>query len=75
MLAADDPRYVLLNWLRGNISAAARGRQGMPEITYCLYVAGAWNAFFEGRTLKLLKISDPQAPVRLSGTRYQGAPT
>lgn len=74
MLTNDDPRYVLMQWLRGNVSAQSRGRQGMPEITYCLYVAGAWNAFFEDRRLKILKVSDPSAPVRLSGTSYRGAP-
>lgn len=72
MLAYDDPRRILMNWLRAT-TLTTRGRNGMSEITFCLYVAGAWNAFFEGRPLKLLKVADTKGAVRISGTRYQGS--
>jgi hypothetical protein len=72
MLAADDPRRTLMNWLRAT-TLTTRGRNGMSEITYCLYVVGAWNAFFEGRSLKLLKVVDTKSAVRLGGTRFTGS--
>jgi hypothetical protein len=71
MLETNDPRRTLLLWLQQ--TTVFRGRQGMSEVTYCLYIANAWNAFFEGRPLKILKVASSQAAMRLAGTRYQGS--
>lgn len=65
MLAAEDPRRILLIWLRSH-RAADLGN----EIGYCAYIAGAWNAYSDGRSLKILKITDPMAPVHINGTPY-----
>lgn len=70
MLVADDPRRRLYLWLDEN--TVSRNKRGLSEIAYGLYVAAAWNAFAEGRTLRLLKVGDTSAPVRLVGTPYQG---
>lgn len=63
-LLKDSPEGRLLAWLR----ATRVNRVG--QFMYCRYVAGAWNAYCEGRTLKLLKINDPSAPVSIAGTPY-----
>lgn len=73
MLAADDPRFTLMNWLRANNATMAK--RGVAEIVYSLYVANAWNAFFHGRTLKQLKSYDISAPVRIDGTPYGREPS
>lgn len=70
MLVGDDPRRRLYLWLDEN--TVSRNKRGLSEIAYALYVAAAWNAFAEGRTLRLLKVGDTSAPVRLVGTPYQG---
>lgn len=70
MLAADDPRYILMAWLRNNNAKSAK--YGVVEVVQSLYVAGAWNAFFEGRKLKILKVADPSAAVRIAGTPFTG---
>lgn len=63
-LTKDSPEGRLLTWLRAN-RVTQHG-----QFFYCRHVAGAWNAYYEGRTLKLLKISDPSAPVTIVGTPY-----
>lgn len=63
-LLKDSPEGRLLTWLRAN-RVTQHG-----QFFYCRHVAGAWNAYFEGRTLKLLKIADPSAPVSIAGTPY-----
>ena len=63
-LSRDSAEGRLLTWLRA--TRVAR----MGQFIYARHVAGAWNAYYEGRTLKLLKISDPSAPVRIAGTPY-----
>lgn len=70
MLAIDDPRRQLMRWLIE--STASRKKFNTGEILYCRYVATAWNAFLQGRTLKLLKVADTSSPVRIAGTPYQG---
>lgn len=70
MLGADDPRKRLFTWLDEN--TVFRNKRGLSEIAYSLYVATAWNAFAEGRSIKLLKVPDVSAAVRLVGTPYQG---
>lgn len=64
-LGRNDPRARLLAWLRNN-----RVAQVGNDIIYARHVAGAWNAFHEGRTLERLQIKDPTAPVRILGTPY-----
>ena len=64
-LNRDDPRARLLAWLRAN-----RVSRIGSEIVYAKHVAAAWNAYLEGRTLKLLKLSDPSSPVKIVGTTY-----
>lgn len=66
MLGADDPRRRLMNWLRDNTTSRVSS-----DILYARYVAAAWNAFFEGRTLKIIKISDPSGSMNLLGTPYR----
>lgn len=61
-LPKDSPEARLLAYLRTN--RVARVGQGL----YCRYVATAWNAYYTNRTLKLLKVYDPSAPVSLAGT-------
>lgn len=64
-LARNDARARLLAWLRAHRVAAVRG-----DINYSRHVAGAWNAYFEGRTLERLQIKDQAATVRILGTPY-----
>lgn len=64
-LPKDSPEARLLAWLRAN-----RVNQVGQQVIYCRYVAGAWNAYYESRPLKLLKIADPSAPVVIAGTPY-----
>lgn len=70
MLTADDPRMRLMAFLReekkrdyGNARGAIR------EVPYAGYVAVAWNAYFEGRSLKVLKAVEG-APVKILGTPF-----
>lgn len=63
MLGADDPRRRLMMWLRANVVNNIGS-----DILYCRYVAGAWNAWFEHRDLKILKVVDNDAAVRIVGT-------
>ncbi len=46
-LRRGDPRHKLLSWMR-NMPIVRVG----SSILYCMYVAAAWNAFYEGRTLE-----------------------
>jgi hypothetical protein len=64
-LPKDSPEARLLAWLRAN-----RVNQVGQQVIYSRYVAGAWNAYYESRPLKLLKIADPSAPVVIAGTPY-----
>jgi hypothetical protein len=74
MLASDDPRLRLMAFLREN--KRVTGYRGViREIHYSRYVAAAWNAFYEGRPLKLLKASDISGPVRILGTPYGSVTT
>lgn len=73
MLKADDPRYRLMAWLNENTTT--RNKRGLSEVAYALHVAGAWNAYAEGRALKLLKVADTSAAIRIAGTPYQGERT
>lgn len=67
MLTADDPRSRLMVWLRSH-RVADLGN----EVVYARHVAVCWNAFVEGRMLKIVKVQDPSAPIRLVGTPYTG---
>lgn len=67
MLTADDPRMRLMAFLREDRRQYGNQRGAIREVTYCAYVAAAWNAYFEGRTLKILKASEP---VKILGTPY-----
>lgn len=59
-----DARARLLAYLRSNRVAP------IGQYLYCRHVAGAWNAYFTGRTLERLQIKDPSLPVRIMGTPY-----
>jgi hypothetical protein len=63
-LLRDSPEGRLLAWLRANRVTR------VGQFMYCRYVAGAWNAYYENRSLKLLKVTDPSAPVTIVGTPY-----
>lgn len=63
MLGTDDPRRRLMIWLRSNVVTSMGS-----DILYCRYVATAWNAWFEHRDLKIIKVMDSDAPVRIAGT-------
>lgn len=67
-LSKESPEGSLLRWLRAN-----RVNQVGQQVIYARYVAGAWNAYYEGRALKLLKIADPSAPVVIAGTPFSRA--
>jgi hypothetical protein len=62
-LARDSPQAVLLKWLRSSNVATAKGRAH-----YSRYVSLAWNAFFQGRRLTILKISDIDDSINIEGT-------
>lgn len=62
-LPKDSPEGRLLTWLRAN-----RVNTVGSQVIYARYVAGAWNAYYEGRSLKLIRIVDASAPVFLAGT-------
>lgn len=74
MLALDDPRYRLMAWLTDN--TVTRNDLKGGDILYAKYVATAWNAFFERRPLKLLKVADAASPIKITGIpirEYEGA--
>lgn len=35
-------------------------------------VAACWNAAYEGRSLRLIKVNDPNGPIRIAGTPFKG---
>lgn len=63
-LLKDSPEGRLLAWLRANRVAK------IGQWMYCRYVAGAWNAYYENRSLKLLKVYDSSSPVHIAGTQF-----
>lgn len=69
-LPNDDPRKVLLTWLRANTV----GQRG-SDLGYTRYVVRAWNAWYEARTLS--KLQGPRtgegrpAPTPILGTPYR----
>lgn len=64
-LSADDPVYTLRAYL---FEGKWRTKSGNPEAHA---VAVAWNAYFEGRPLQLLR-AFPLAPIRIAGTPFDG---
>lgn len=66
MLREDDPRRRLMIFLEQRRITKIEGN----EIAYAQHVAVAWNAFFEGRTLKLIRINDTSGYVNIVGTNY-----
>lgn len=63
-LSASDPRKAALEFMRRTkpfglgVGALAHG------------VAACWNAYYRGDQLRLVKVFDPAAPLRIMGTRW-----
>lgn len=67
-LKKGDPRATLLAWLREYRPGGIPGSSS--PITYCQYVATAWNAFFDHRSITFIRVTDKSGPVVIAGTIY-----
>lgn len=65
-LARNSPEWTLLRFLRNSqeFSLASVGKEA-----YTRYVISAWNAFFEGRDLQLIRAISSRS-MRINGTPY-----
>ncbi len=63
----DTPERTLADFLR-----TFSGKDGGTVNYRARAVATAWNAFYEGRELRMIKVIDPRAPIRIAGTPYTG---
>lgn len=60
------PAHTLIDFLHRHKA------EGAAKSFYSRSVATAWNAFYEGRPLSLIKVINPSAPMKISGTPYLG---
>lgn len=65
-LRRGEPSHTLLSFLTSFPATHFTIRVGTRK------VAAAWSAHYEGRKLSLIKVVDPEAPIRISGTPYDG---
>lgn len=77
-LRNGDPRKALIRWL-GNSSVSGMGAVGRRDGRVATRpkqaraVATAWNAFYEERSLIIVKVATPDAaPINILGTPYNG---
>lgn len=68
-LIKEDPRKQALEFLRRTKSTQA----GLGHLAHG--VAVCWNAWARGDTMKMVKVFDPSAPLRLQHTRFTGRQT
>jgi hypothetical protein len=68
MLHAGDPRLTLGRFLLEKLEKDVPGGRA----DYARYVSLAWNAWYEGRELRILKIADPTAAIAIRGTPWRG---
>lgn len=65
-LHQGDPEMALIEFTAGR--AMYSGRQSYTARA----VATCWNAAYQGRSLRHVKVMDPNAPIRIAGTPYTG---
>jgi hypothetical protein len=63
-LAKEDPRKILHYFVR-----LSKVKQYDPHV-YCRYVASAWNAAYEGRTITSVQAGSPSTPLLLLSTPH-----
>jgi hypothetical protein len=65
-LSKEDPRKQALEFIRRTKST----QSGIGHLAHGTAVC--WNAWARGDTMKLVKVADPSAPLRLQHTRFTG---
>lgn len=71
-LSRDDPRKTVREWLKNNTIRPTNTSQSVSPISVSRYVALGWNAWYEGRPLKILRVRDTSAVLKLAGTSFSG---
>ena len=64
-----DPRKALREQL---LKLEARNGVQLRKEQEARYIAYAWNNFYRGHSIKQFKIGDPDEPIKLLGTKYDG---
>lgn len=73
-LNQGDPRKALRSWL-GHVGARVdnqRTRRAAPREEQARAVAQAWNAYYEDRSLSVVRVKDSRAPIVILGTPWDG---
>lgn len=65
-LRNGDPEQSLIDFV------ATRPTQSGQQTYMSRAVAACWNAAYQGRTLRHVKVMDPAAPIRILGTPFDG---
>lgn len=73
-LRIGDPRKTLFEFLVevGSSGGGVTNKRSANAAYHCRAIASAWNACFEGRSLKIIKVIDEGLPIKLLGTPYHG---
>ena len=65
----SDPRKALREQL---LQLEAKHGVQLRKEQESRYIAYAWNHFFRGHVIKQFRIGDPDEPIKLLGTKYDG---
>lgn len=71
-LKIGDPKKTLSDFLveTGASGGGIIGRRSASSPYHCRAIATAWNAFYQGKPLKLIKVFDESAEIKILGTPY-----
>lgn len=71
-IATNDPRKILNKWLLVNFikGGGAVPHHRTTDRAATKAVALAWNAFYDGRQIKQIRIPNPVGPIVITGTPY-----